>query len=806
MNRRASPALSFVLLLTSFAMSIIFTVQAQHVQAGEKEGDLNVEIEINERYIKEVLVNKVGALFASQLVSEEDYCKAAAVLVAQEATNNYGYWNTFIDLGKVFAKGIETAGKLTGSDNLTKAGQLAFTIAEALEDEEPAAALGRAVVTEASDWLVDKIPKTGSKTADDVIKDQSEKAKKQLVEALFPGEKKKAKSYKTTVGDCTVEVTPEIQWPTGENRQALGGLWLYISGDCRCKKPLSLNSNYFIPTNFRGQLQEIKNCELGRFHLEAFLPMERLETSVSYAGEAINLKDFAKKATNLKQAIDDALKGNKSDKSPKELTKDLQKLTKKATKVSPTLILRPVYKNSLDLKDLYAKCKDCPKESEAPVMAQPPPPAQAAKTPTEVANDICEKECKDRKIEWMKVADKAIKAKDPNGTDMKALKELEGEIKTAKYELATAQNNLKEAKETLAKRDDLVKVYQDAASSKGYKDPGEVFGQKWNNVLKGQSNAKYEVVRWTSKVEGLSEKLAKKEKEAEGIRKDVLKGDKAADAARAAYDECLRDCWNKAKKLDPRVQVPEEVMQWDKEHPKRSTTPGTTTSSTTGTIDECVGSSSSTTTTQQRISLSEAISRIKCYIAHIEKRKKYMAGAYYDAGAVKTLKDAFKEKAVNTSVTYADSWGKMGIGLTWSESATKFYDYHLDVLNQSLNAIRQRDYVAGSEMASIDNGMRSWDTSDRDLEAQFKALVNAYTEEAKVNDEKDDAYTKYAVEYSKAVSVRPFDANAVDAINARYAQTTRPLDEKTKQIAQRETEIKANIAKVGGQTVFSALK
>src|SRR5205807_6487263 len=117
---------------------------------------------------------------------------------------NYAYWTTFVDLLKETAKGVELGGKLSGAKTVTKAGQLAFTIAEALEDEEPAAALGRALVTESTDWLSGKLK-------DDDVKKQADEAKATLIDALFPGKKKKAKTYDTTVGDCTVHVTPEFQ-------------------------------------------------------------------------------------------------------------------------------------------------------------------------------------------------------------------------------------------------------------------------------------------------------------------------------------------------------------------------------------------------------------------------------------------------------------------------------------------------------------------------------------------------------------------------------------------------------------------
>jgi hypothetical protein len=92
-------------------------------------------------------------------------------------------------------------------------------------------------------------------------------------------------------------------------------------------------------------------------------------------------------------------------------------------------------------------------------------------------------------------------------------------------------------------------------------------------------------------------------------------------------------------------------------------------------------------------------------------------------GAKATLESAFKAQGITSSMPYTDSWGRSGIGLTWSESAKKFYDNHLELLSKSLDVNTKRGYATGKEIAYLESGMRSWKSLDINIAFQFKAFV-----------------------------------------------------------------------------------
>lgn len=495
------------------------------VHAPETPGELKVEIVVDELYIKKVIGNKVGALFASQFGSDDPACRAAAVLVSQEAVNNYAYWTTSVDLLKETGKGIELGGKLAGVKSVEKAGQLAFTVAEALEDEEPEAALGRAVVAETFDWAKGKIPKNA---ADKQIKAQADAAKDKITKALFPGVKKKAKTHKTTVGDCTVSVTPEIQWPDGKSRADRGGIWLHIDGNCACKKPLRLNTVYSVPTTFHGQPDDIKNCGLGAFAIHAFLPMVRLETSVSWAGTAINLKDLASKSADLHGWIKDYLKGKSNDKKPLDLAKELKKLVNNATTVSPVLMLKPVYADRLELNgDPYAKCNNC--ENSEPARTDPLDEAR------KIPEDPCRRRCNAEYDAWIAALQaEATARKRHEDTEIgRSIKTSEGDLSSLKAGVNDAQNRLNQAE---AK----VSGYQREAAAKGF-DVREL-GDIWTRALASRDQARINLQEAQGKVK-------RKETELDGLRKQDAAFEKQiaglaskTATAKARFDDCMRRC------------------------------------------------------------------------------------------------------------------------------------------------------------------------------------------------------------------------------------------------------------------------
>jgi hypothetical protein len=101
--------------------------------------------------------------------------------------------------------------------------------------------------------------------------------------------------------------------------------------------------------------------------------------------------------------------------------------------------------------------------------------------------------------------------------------------------------------------------------------------------------------------------------------------------------------------------VPNDVLSWEKEHPKTAT-------GSTPTGPDATNKPAPCSEALQKVSLAQARERINRHVAHIEERKKLMTDSYYYAGAVQTLETAFKQKGISASMNNAGPWGKMGIG------------------------------------------------------------------------------------------------------------------------------------------------
>ncbi len=520
-----------------------------------------VKVQVDEVDFKKILSVKVGELFADQLTKDDPFCRAAAVLVAQEAVDKYGYWTTLLDLLKQTAEGIELGATLGGAKSVAKVAQLAGTIVDAFDQDEPAAALGQALVRETTGWLAGKA-KTGNETIDDAIKDKANQAKEKLVQALFPGKTQRAKTYSTTVGNCKVFVTPEFQWP-GPERGSVGGVRLFVSGDCECKKPLILNSSYLPPTNFRGQADSIKNSGLGKFALVMFLPLERIETSVSFGGTPIDLTNLMKTAANLKKAVEDSLAGKESEEDPRDIAKDLQEQVGKATEVKAKLRIRPVFGQHPTLEAFRAECANCPEPgttiTEGGAGEQP---GTGKKRPVEEI--ICENRCGDLYRAWQGEQRLADALDD-------TAQALEKELAKARGELQAAQDKLDAAKKRQAAANKRVQDYKDTAQSHG-QDPS-IFGENWRDAQINQAKANKEVKDLQFQVDRLSKEVAQLQAQAGGARARANAQAANAAAAKAAYYECTRHCWDEARLGNPNVEVPEDVQKWEKEHPPSSSPP-----------------------------------------------------------------------------------------------------------------------------------------------------------------------------------------------------------------------------------------
>ena len=172
--------------MTRFRKPLVFLVafflSSAFAETGNDPKLSGIEVKVEDADAKLVFGTKVGFLFTDQLqASDNPTCRAAAVLVAQEALEKYGYWTKFFDVFKKTAEGVKTVADAAGAKSVSKVAQLAGTIAEAFDDEQPAAALGRAILNEASDWLSKKIPESNVSIIDDAVKEKAEDAKLSLI-------------------------------------------------------------------------------------------------------------------------------------------------------------------------------------------------------------------------------------------------------------------------------------------------------------------------------------------------------------------------------------------------------------------------------------------------------------------------------------------------------------------------------------------------------------------------------------------------------------------------------------------------
>lgn len=344
MHRWVSAALA--LLVLGFSSAAI-AAEAKDPPVG------NIDAEIDLKPESLVLSTKIGELFDSQFQENDPYCRAAAVLVAQQAVDSYGYWTIFIDLLKQTAQGVKDGASWGGQKGVAKVAGVAGAIVEAFDSDDPYGALGQLFIEQAVDY-VNGEAKIDNKTVDDAKNKAAEKAKEKLIESFFPGKPKKAKTFYTKVGKCSVSVTPEFSWMSAGGK---GGLTVYIDGDCGCTKTLELQPSYlkFIQN---PNLQQVKTSKLGRFKLIVFLPIERVETSVSFSGKPVDLTKLAKAAAKFRKA---ALEGDKD--AAKEAAKEMQDLTGKATKLDAKLKLRPIFAQHVTVREIFAECDKCPENS-----------------------------------------------------------------------------------------------------------------------------------------------------------------------------------------------------------------------------------------------------------------------------------------------------------------------------------------------------------------------------------------------------------------------------------------------------------
>ncbi|MBX7169541.1 MAG: hypothetical protein K1X72_01215 [Pyrinomonadaceae bacterium] len=207
----------------------------------------------------------------------------------------------------------------------------------------------------------------------------------------------------------------------------------------------------------------------------------------------------------------------------------------------------------------------------------------------------------------------------------------------------------------------------------------------------------------------------------------------------------------------------------------------------------------------QNIDTKRSTERLNSQIQTIEKQRKLMTDNFYYSAAVDTLKKAFQENGISYSKTFADSWGKMGIGLTWSESAKPFYDYHLQALNDSLSLIKSRGYSTKKELDYLDQGMQIWKQYDQNLNQQFMDLVGLFTVSAKINDEKEAQNKQFDAKFKELSERRPYPSNEIDNVKQMRNAVFKALDEREKEVNNKIELRKQKIKETSQKHVFSAI-
>lgn len=207
-----------------------------------------------------------------------------------------------------------------------------------------------------------------------------------------------------------------------------------------------------------------------------------------------------------------------------------------------------------------------------------------------------------------------------------------------------------------------------------------------------------------------------------------------------------------------------------------------------------------------KVTAAEAERRIAAHIKIIETRVGEMVAAYYYAGAQRTLEESMKRAGVSPkSMTYADPWGKSGIGLFWSEYVKSFYAYHLDALNKSRTIVQNRRYAVKSDLEYLDNGINKWKEHEQSFSKDFDSLVDNYTKLALINDAKTANEVKYGSLMSEISNSKPFRSDKYDAVKAEWALANKSLDQQARRCEDALQTIKDMIAKKAKERFFSSI-
>ncbi len=211
-------------------------------------------------------------------------------------------------------------------------------------------------------------------------------------------------------------------------------------------------------------------------------------------------------------------------------------------------------------------------------------------------------------------------------------------------------------------------------------------------------------------------------------------------------------------------------------------------------------------TNPNTITAAEAERRIGAHVKHIETRAGAMTSAYYYSGAQGTLETAFRKAGVKDGMTYADSWGKGGIGLFWSESIMPFYSRHLAALDTSVKNVRAKGSASKADLDRLDAGMKAWKDADAWFVGSFNAIVDIFTKQALIFDKKQANENIFGPRMRAATEAKPPRMDLYDAAKSEWAAANKALDVEDAKLIGEMAGIKAQMAGKAGERFFDVIE
>ena len=203
------------------------------------------------------------------------------------------------------------------------------------------------------------------------------------------------------------------------------------------------------------------------------------------------------------------------------------------------------------------------------------------------------------------------------------------------------------------------------------------------------------------------------------------------------------------------------------------------------------------------VSGADARRMIQGYLGEIEARQKYMAENYYWAGAEKTVLKAFKENGID-SPGNAHTWSG-AMGLTWSQMAKRYYESHWNEFNSTLKLIAEKRCVAGTDVDLLDAGFKKWEAGDKEIEGEFRKIINTYVLESKNLQARDDYLKIYNAKYDSLSAQRPYPGGQIKVINDAKNIVVGKSETEYKAIEANEDVIAKRITEISTTLVFKAI-